>query len=310
MNKELTREELFLKVWERPGKEVAKELGISVAALNIQCRQLQVPKPPSEYWAQIKSGKRPRKPLLNEFSDQISKFHGKQFQDGEIVRGWTHLSPLQVVMIERAIDTLESEGVDLGDVQVSNSGVKRLTSDLASQLILVIQNQYIKWLRERSNTNQIANSAIRSVQSLISKLLPVASAHTLVLEKRQEKHQSGAKYPKIIIRLTPEFRQQVANLHRVVTENGLAYVVWDLSRFEHAWVVQYHYHHEDSISAKSQICISKTGLWLISTINQHRWDDDHEEQIESEEIPINEIAPVELLMGGSFCRACYRQKAT
>lgn len=296
MNGDLSREELFLLVWERPIKEVAKELGISDTVLNKQCRQLQVPKPPPGYWMQIKSGKRPRKPLLNEFSDQISKFHGNQAQDAEVVRGWIHLSPLQIAMTEKAIDALRTKGVDLEDVQISSSGVKRLTSDLASQLILVIQNQYIKWLREQSNNDRIANSSIRSVQSLVAKLLPLASAHILVLQKRQGKHDGSARYPKIIIRLTPEFRQQVANLHRVVTENALAYVVWDLSRFEHAWVVQYHYHHEDSISAKSQICISKTSLWLISTINQHRWDDDHQEQIETEEIPINEISPVELLM--------------
>jgi DNA-binding Lrp family transcriptional regulator len=46
MANELTREELFLLVWERPTREVARELGISDVALAKRCKKLQVPKPP------------------------------------------------------------------------------------------------------------------------------------------------------------------------------------------------------------------------------------------------------------------------
>ncbi|RLA40924.1 MAG: hypothetical protein DRR42_25245, partial [Gammaproteobacteria bacterium] len=64
MKKELTREELFLLVWERPSLEVARELGISDVALGKRCKKLQVPKPPPGYWAKVKAGKRTRKPIL------------------------------------------------------------------------------------------------------------------------------------------------------------------------------------------------------------------------------------------------------
>jgi len=61
MDKELTRQELFLLVWERPSQEIAREMGISDVALGKRCRKLQVPKPPPGYWAKIKAGKQTKK---------------------------------------------------------------------------------------------------------------------------------------------------------------------------------------------------------------------------------------------------------
>ena len=43
---QLSREELFVLVWERPAEEVTRELGISGVALAKRCKKLQVPKPP------------------------------------------------------------------------------------------------------------------------------------------------------------------------------------------------------------------------------------------------------------------------
>jgi hypothetical protein len=43
--KELTREELFEKVWAQPTTTVAAELGISDVALSKRCKKLHVPKP-------------------------------------------------------------------------------------------------------------------------------------------------------------------------------------------------------------------------------------------------------------------------
>ena len=56
MDKELSREELFLLVWERPTQEIAQDMGISDVALAKHCKKLQVPKPPPGYWAKIRAG--------------------------------------------------------------------------------------------------------------------------------------------------------------------------------------------------------------------------------------------------------------
>jgi hypothetical protein len=295
MSKDPSREELFFLVWQRPSREIAKELGISKAELRKRCRQLQVPMAPPTYWSKAKPGLHPEKQPLEAFNDHLAEWQRKQASRHNKSYQWEHFTPLQIEILGKATHELKSAGVDFDEVNVTRSCVEPLSSDAASRYILVIQNYYLKWLKERSNTDRIAQASIRSVQSLISKLLSLAASHTLLLGKRQEKHDSGSKYPKVIVRLTPEFRQQVAHLHRTVVENNLVHVAWNLSPFEHAWVVQYHYHHEGSISANSHICISRTALWVISTINQHRWCDDFEEVYESDEVPIGEISPVELL---------------
>lgn len=66
MAEQLSREELFLLVWEKPAEEAARYLGISEAALANRCKKLQVPNPPRGYWAKIKAGKQPKKPLLRQ----------------------------------------------------------------------------------------------------------------------------------------------------------------------------------------------------------------------------------------------------
>ena len=58
-------------VWERPATDVARDLGISDVALGKLCRRLQVPKPPSGYWARISAGQKPRRPPLKAFRAEL-----------------------------------------------------------------------------------------------------------------------------------------------------------------------------------------------------------------------------------------------
>jgi len=294
MNKELTREELFLLVWERPSQEVARELGISDVALGKRCKKLQVPKPPPGYWAKIKAGKRPRKPILKKFSEHLIERQKARTRQRKIKRGWIDLSPLQAEIFQRAVNELSTAGNDLGEMEVTRSGVRALDGDIATQILLLIQKRYVKWLENRSNSDQVAHPSIRSVQALVSKLLPLAKPHVLLLEKKPEKHNRDDRGPQVIIRITPEFIQQVANLRRVVAENSLSHVVWDLDPFEHVWIVQYHYHYERYTRARSQLCVSRATLWVICRV-KHYWDEDSEETLETSEIPLGDIAPIELV---------------
>lgn len=47
--RELSREELFALVWEKPTREIARDLGLSDVAIGKLCARLQVPKPPRGY---------------------------------------------------------------------------------------------------------------------------------------------------------------------------------------------------------------------------------------------------------------------
>jgi hypothetical protein len=74
MKRELSREELFALVWERPTSEIATELGISDVALAKLCKRQQVPKPPRGYWARVQAGQTPRQPPLPGHSSRLDPF--------------------------------------------------------------------------------------------------------------------------------------------------------------------------------------------------------------------------------------------
>lgn len=61
----LTREQLFERVWSKPVREVAVELGISDVGLAKACRRSGIPLPPQGYWISRRSRRNPRsKPSL------------------------------------------------------------------------------------------------------------------------------------------------------------------------------------------------------------------------------------------------------
>lgn len=63
-SKELSREELYERIWSSPMTQVAAELGISDVALAKRCKKLNVPKPPVGYWAKVAAGQTPKKQAL------------------------------------------------------------------------------------------------------------------------------------------------------------------------------------------------------------------------------------------------------
>ena len=137
MDKDLTREELFLLVWERPTRDIARDLGISDVALGKRCKKLQVPKPPPGYWAKVNAGKRPRKPILKEFSEKLVERQKVRAKRQQVRQGWVGLSPLQAEIFQRAVDELSVTGIDLGEMEVTQSGVRALDGDIATQILLL-----------------------------------------------------------------------------------------------------------------------------------------------------------------------------
>jgi hypothetical protein len=61
---ELSREELYQKVWTTPAIKLAREFGISDVALGKICRRMEIPKPPPGYWRKIETGHPPHVPPL------------------------------------------------------------------------------------------------------------------------------------------------------------------------------------------------------------------------------------------------------
>jgi AcrR family transcriptional regulator len=59
-----TREQLYQRVWSKPLRVVAKEVGVSGNALAKICSRLLVPYPSRGHWAKISGGKAPIRPPL------------------------------------------------------------------------------------------------------------------------------------------------------------------------------------------------------------------------------------------------------
>lgn len=70
MATELTREELFKQVWERPMTKVAAEYGISDVALKKICDKHLIPVPGRGYWAKKAAGKKVEKAHFRAVADQ------------------------------------------------------------------------------------------------------------------------------------------------------------------------------------------------------------------------------------------------
>ena len=73
--KELTREELYEKVWSTPGTKLAEELGISDVAITKRCKKLMSPVPPAatgRSWRQERNpgGSRSLLHLMRSFSSR------------------------------------------------------------------------------------------------------------------------------------------------------------------------------------------------------------------------------------------------
>jgi hypothetical protein len=61
---ELSRTDLYERVWAQPVAQLARAWEISGVGLAKACRRLQVPLPPRGYWAKARAGKRPRRTRL------------------------------------------------------------------------------------------------------------------------------------------------------------------------------------------------------------------------------------------------------
>lgn len=78
---EITREELYRRVWEKPVRQVAQEIGISDVGLKKTCVRLSVPSPPRGYWAKIEAGQKVSKANLPPPTEKTPAQTKIQIQD-------------------------------------------------------------------------------------------------------------------------------------------------------------------------------------------------------------------------------------
>jgi len=67
------REKLYIEIWEEPLSVVAKRHNISSDALRNQCKKLNIPLPPREYWGKGMSKQTIRRPALPKVTGELKK---------------------------------------------------------------------------------------------------------------------------------------------------------------------------------------------------------------------------------------------
>lgn len=70
---ELTRSELFERVWREPLSKVAAELGVSASGLAKICDRTGIPYPTRGHWAKARAGRPPPQPVLQPAPDGVSE---------------------------------------------------------------------------------------------------------------------------------------------------------------------------------------------------------------------------------------------
>lgn len=285
-NSSPSREELFALVWERPATEVARELGISDVALGKLCQRLQVPKPPRGYWAKIAAGRKPRQPPLQAYRAEIEKRLKEQTRSTTQIR----LSKLQLEFLELAFDELVKTGVDVGEHVLAYDSIRSIPSELAAQVLIVLQTRYEKWVGERTTASSM-NGAISSLSNLVAKLLPHAKEQLLVFHRQSDDRYSRSTSPAISVRATADFLGRIAHLSRLARDNGCAYVAADMSALEHAWSVNQISSPRAYSKAKTELCVSPNEVWIRAQLD-NSWSRD---QFETVRLPLREICPIELV---------------
>jgi len=285
--KDLTREELFVLVWEKPASEVAAELGFSDVALGKLCKRLQVPKPPRGYWAKIQAGKKPRRPPLKAFREELETKRKKDVRKRYVAQ----LSKLQTEFFKRALNELAEVGVDISEVDITYDGVRSLAPSMAAQVLILVQNRYDKWVEERGTSAQSHQGAFSSIKSLVSKLLPIAESQVVVFEEERDKDYRYGDTQTVIVRLSPELQQKISQMNRLVRENQLAYTAMELSKSDGVLSTTYLHSPRSYVSLNIELCVSRHEIW-IRCKKVTSWNSN---SFETTKLPLQQLLPVELI---------------
>lgn len=290
--KDISREELFALIWEKPTVKVARDMGISDVAVAKLCARLQVPKPPRGYWARIEAGQAPRHPPLRAFRDEVEERRKVLTRPKP---GAIGLSPIQRKFVEQALVELAARSGDIGTTRIVSNQIRDMPPEIAAQLLLLIQNRYLVWIKNGNVDVALTHGARQSLAGLVDKMLPTAKPQVLALPRADRSFGVDRKEPSILIRLTAQLQERIAQLAMLVRDQKLAYVVMPLVTLDHAWSAHHVYSSENYTTARSQLCVSATELWVDCTINAPQFRGDDTETFTTDKVVLRDIMPIDLM---------------
>jgi hypothetical protein len=290
---DISREELFALVWEKPTIEVAQDLGVSDVAVAKLCARLQLPKPPRGYWARVQSGTTPRRPPLAAFREELE---AKRKRDAKSKQVGTPLSELQRKFLDRALHELAAADVSLIDVRIVSNRIVAMPGDVAAAALILIQNRHVKWVETGTVDVTLSEGARRSLGGLVEKLLAFARPQALILEEAGITYGSS-KGPLVVVRMPAALQERIADLVRIVKDRGLHHVVLPLTATEHAWVATSVYFADRYARSETLLCISATEIWATCTISTPGYlgAEESKRTVTTERVALRAVMPIDLL---------------
>lgn len=289
---EITREELFAAVWEKPTSQIAREFGISDVALGKLCRKHQVPKPPRGYWARVAAGQTPKRPPLPAFREELERARKASLRPAIPAR----LTSIQRQFVLHALAVLKGSGADVSDCVIGFDGIRAISPDTAAQILLLVQTSHQKWLAEGLVPVRDTLGARQSLSALTAKLLPLAREQVLIFHESQRSRYGREDGPAVLVRLTPWLQRRMAGLARMVRRQRLDYVAAPLLPPECAWTMRHLFAPDSDDSARCTLCVSATEIWIETQRRRFFYEKDTD-IFRTERIALHSVVAVDLLPG-------------
>lgn len=255
----LSREELFELVWSKPTSEVARELGVSDAAVGKLCRRLQVPKPPRGYWARVAAARTPKKPPLPAFVDESLQGLRGQKERAPGVR----LSPRRRELFLEVARMIDAAAED-HRFRIRDGWLQWIEPEFAAAMLFTLQRESERWLRQRSDSAQQRLALERKIED-VSRVLLEHAPGTVTVFTACEKASTWYGLEAVLVRFSPELRQTVARMAQIVRDHGLTHVARGLDRGDCGWRVRYAGDPERFISATTTLYVDAGELWVEAT---------------------------------------------
>jgi len=165
-----------------------------------------------------------------------------------------------------------------------------LSPQLAAELVILIENQWPRWVPPEA-TQRIWTAARQVSTGLLEKLRLRAKPHLLVLRSVDVNGDIQSSGLTVILRSSAGLQDRVAELARLSSARTLAHVAAPLSPTELACESRYVSYPSASGFVRAELVVSKDSLW-VQGWHRGYW---REDAFETERLRIADVFDIELM---------------
>lgn len=273
VNKTLTRQELYEKVWATPMRTLAKEFGISDRALAKKCDKHNIPKPPVGHWAIVQHGQTTK--LLKLPINKISRldnilFSSKLIESSQLVPS-IEISPDDPRLVKAQKFQLPTNNRKYEEsIRNFRKACKKDNVDRYGFLIPAWKN------KSELDLKVTYSSYVRACQ-LLQGIMRLFKSNGWVVSSRKNKHND--KFDAFFISEGEEIKfrlkEKVKQIPHVLTPKELE----DKKKFGRSWANKYDYINTGKFT------FSFVGYWPDSKFRS-KWTDKNNLPLEKQLVEI------------------------